>query len=113
MHSAHRPQTDSRSHLDELNFVTHDTEGEVGLERERRFAHTLATLILLPNRYRLAIRLKDRLTMREVNAHGVLVGNRLAVLEERIEEHLRGPHCALTDAPELGTNCVPHLTELI
>ena len=97
----------------ETDGITHDAEAVVGLDRERSFAHALAVLILLPHRYRLAVGTKERLTRFEVDAHGTLVGNLLAVLVERIGERPDSPHRALADAPEFGADIVPHLLELI
>lgn len=97
----------------ETDGITHNAETVVGLERKRGVAHALAILILLPHRYRLAVGTKERLTRLEIDAHGALVGNLLAVLVERIGERPDSPHRAFADAPEFGADYIPHLLELV
>ncbi|TSC94588.1 MAG: hypothetical protein Athens101410_754 [Parcubacteria group bacterium Athens1014_10] len=103
----------SKSRRHELDGITHDAEAVVGLERKRSVAHALTVLVLLPNRYRLAVGTEKRLTRFEVDAHGALVGNLLAVLVERIGERPDSPHRGLADAPEFGVDRIPHLLELV
>lgn len=97
----------------ETDGIAHEMNTVVGLDREWSITHTPAVLVLLPHRYRLAVGTKKRLTRFEVDAHGALVGNLLAVLVERIGERPDSPHRALADAPEFGADSVPHLLELI
>ena len=97
----------------ELDGITHNAEAVVGLERERSVAHALAVFVLLPHRYRLAVGTEERLTRFEVDAHGALVGNLLAVLVERIGERPDSPHRGLADTPEFSADRIPHLLELV
>ena len=97
----------------ELDGITHDAEAVVAFDRERSVTHALAVLVLLPNRYRLAVGTEERLTRFEIDAHGALVGNLLAVLVERIGERPDSPHRGLADIPEFGADRIPHFLELI